>query len=105
MFTERTALRERLIEIREERRLLGDEHWTVIKRLRELDNMERESIDSEHVMNSLIQVIGDMRNVLPNIPIETYFKYLNQASATAYKDLIEPAPIVEEVTIVKREGV
>jgi hypothetical protein len=68
VFTERQAIQQRMVDIREERRELGNEYYRLMDRLRDLDSFEKEAIDSEAVVGSLTEAIKTLERLIPHIP-------------------------------------
>lgn len=76
VFTERTALRQRMEDIRQERKDLNEEYYTILDRLRELDNQERESIDTDTVISSLVSAVKTLQELTPSIPTDVLINTL-----------------------------
>lgn len=78
VFTERQAIQQRMAEIREERRELGNEYYRLMDRLRDLDTQEKEAIDSEAVVGSLAEAVKTLRDLIPFIPADALIKQVAQ---------------------------
>jgi hypothetical protein len=78
VFTERQAIQQRMTEIREERRELGNEYYRLMDRLRELDTQEKEAVDIDGVVGSLTEAIKTLQSLVPHIPADALIKQVAQ---------------------------
>lgn len=72
--TERSAIKQRMQDIKEERRQLHNEYYELLDRLRELDSYEREAIDTEGIMGNLIHTVQILSQLTPTLPVEDLFE-------------------------------
>lgn len=99
VFTERQAIKQRMSDIREERRELASEYYKLMDRLRELDSKEREAIDTESVVGSLTDAVNTLSSMVPHIPAQALIKSVaeklaeNQVTVTVEEEEVkEVAP-------------
>lgn len=78
VFTERQAIKQRMEEIRQERRELLNEYYSLIDRLRELDNEEKEAIDSEAIVGSLTEAVKTIQQLIPHVPVSAVLEHVSQ---------------------------
>lgn len=69
IFTERQAIKGRLEEISQNRMREADERQMLMQRLRELDNQEKQAIDCESVLGSLMETVNTLARLIPSIPL------------------------------------
>lgn len=93
LFTERTAIQQRMEEIREERRALISEQQTLMDRLRHLDSMDRDGVDLDGVLGSLTQAVLTVKEMVPYIPatalVQQVAQTVNQSGIQVF-DSTEP---------------
>jgi len=95
MYTERKALEEHIMWIREERRKLSDEYWRAIAHLRELDNKLNEGGPSElteklaKMVEEQGNTINELKNLVPKVPVEVaveQFKKLKEEESVTIEE-------------------
>lgn len=107
VFTERQAIQQRMAEIREERRELSNEYYTLMDRLRELDNVEKEAIDTESVVGNLTEAVKTLRSLIPFIPADALIKQVaemvKENDITIEVDKEEQKPQVAPEHVIKHQ--
>lgn len=107
VFTERQAIQQRMAEIREERRELGNEYYTLMDRLRELGNVEKEAIDTESVVGNLTEAIKTLQQLIPHIPAEALIRQVAEVvkenDITIEIDKEEQKPQVAPEHVIKHQ--
>lgn len=81
VFTERVAIRQRIEEIKAERRQLNQEYHELLNRLQVLDAKDREAVDTEALIQSLIGAVGDLKQLIPHVPVETVLQHIAENSS------------------------
>lgn len=107
MFTERQAIQLRMEQIREERRALQEEYMTLLNRLRQLDEQEKQGIDLIALTDRLLGTAKLLSQVLPPIDqLEPFFEQHEEETTTTiiqetkrrkYKDLDQVAQRVAQI--------
>lgn len=78
IFTERQAIKQRIEEIREERRALQNEYYELLDRLRYMDERELEAVDVESVMGNMTEAVISLQRLIPNIPADIMIRSLSE---------------------------
>lgn len=76
VFTERHAIRQRMQEIKEERRELNTEYYQLLDRLHTLDTEEKEAVDVDSVVSSLTEAVRVLKSLQPNIPADVLIQHV-----------------------------
>lgn len=94
VFTERHAIRQRMQEIKEERRELNSEYYQLLDRLHALDAEEKEAVDVDSVIGSLTEAVRVLKSLQPNIPTEVFIQHVTDLVKTEHT-IIEEDEIAE----------
>jgi predicted nucleic-acid-binding protein len=75
MYTERRAIEDRIRDIRDERRRLSDEYYSLLQRLREIDqrDMNESNLD---ITERLTTTVEKLSEVIPHIPAEAMVQHV-----------------------------
>jgi len=117
MFTERQAIQRRMEQIREERRALQEEYTTLLNRLRQLDEQEKEAIDIHALAERIHATAQIFSKILPpvnELPLNELFEQHEETTTTTtiiqettrkqkYNDLYQVTQRI--VQILKERGV
>jgi uncharacterized protein (DUF2235 family) len=112
IFTERQAIRIRLEEIRESESKIREERQSLLQRLRELDNQERQSIDTESIMFQLMETVNALSRLIPHVPINVVLEDIKRDIKSSgiiqiQKDVVKPSDnnIVDHETVVIQKAI
>lgn len=106
VFTERAAIRERMTDIKEEKKRLNEEYYVLLDRLRTLDTQETEAIDTESVVGSLTDALRLLKELIPNIPTDVLITNLAdkvKESGVQIQAELEETPIVPEYIVAEQK--
>ena len=81
VITERSAIKQRMKEIQEERRALSQEYWGMMERLRELDDIEREHpmlVDPTALIAQLLSTVSELKSLIPTPSIDQVLDYMKK---------------------------
>jgi hypothetical protein len=91
VFTERQAIQQRLEQIKEERKELTVEYHRLLDRLSLIDAHERETLDSDAVLGSLMHAVQTLKDLVPFIPPEALITQMAQLVKDGELNLIDEA--------------